>query len=288
MTTSARRRLPRRSTLASVAGLACLAGALTACGGNADGSNGSGGSYESKLVSSGSLTYCADISSPPLTFYDKDQKAIGAEVELGDAIAAKMNLKPVWKNVAFAGIIPALQAHQCDAILSQLYIKPEREKVVDFVPYMYAGNTVLVKAGNPKGITGVDNLCGHKVAVETGTTAADVLAQQSAACQKNGDDPINVAQFNHDTEAQQQLKIGLVDGYGTTVETAGYAMTSQPGAFTTAGDPFGKVQTGIATTKDDSQLHDAIAKALAAVHADGDYDAILKKWQLSADALEAK
>jgi polar amino acid transport system substrate-binding protein len=153
---------------------------------------------------------------------------------------------------------------------------------------MYAGNTVLVKAGNPKGITGVDNLCGHKVAVETGTTAADVLAQQSAACQKNGDDPINVAQFNHDTEAQQQLKIGLVDGYGTTVETAGYAMTSQPGAFTTAGDPFGKVQTGIATTKDDSQLHDAIAKALAAVHADGDYDAILKKWQLSADALEAK
>jgi len=285
MTTS-RRRLQRRST--TLVGIACLAGALTACGGNADGSGSSGGSYESNLVSSGSLTFCADISSPPLTFYDQDQKAIGAEVELGDAIAAKMDLKPVWKNVAFAGIIPAVQAHQCDAIMSQLYIKPDREKVVDFVPYMFAGNTVLVKAGNPDGITGVDDLCGRKVAVETGTTAADVLAQQSATCQKNGDDPINIAQFNRDTEAQQQLKIGLVDGYGTTVETAGYAMTNQQGTFDTVGEPFGKIQTGIATTKDDGQLHDAIGKAFAEVRADGDYDAILKKWELTGDALPAK
>ena len=89
------------------------------------------------------------------------------------------------------------------------------------------------------------------------------------------------------SDALQQLKIGLVDAYGTTLETAAYVMKQQPGAFAMAGEPFGQIKCGIATTKDKTALHDALTAALAAVRADGTYDAILKNWNLSGDALKA-
>ena len=278
----------------SVTAVAAAAMLLAACGGGSTGSDagssskgGSSSVPSSSLVSSGTLTYCSDISAPPLTYYDKDQKAVGAEVELGDAIAKQMGLKSSWKNVAFNGIIPALQGRQCDAIMTQLYIKPEREKIVDFVPYMYAGNTVLVAAGNPDKVAGIGDLCGRKVAAQTGTTIIDVLGDEAKKCKAAGKPDIAVAKFGRDTEAQQQLKLGLVDAYGTTVEIAGYAIKQQPDTFETVGEPFGKIETGIATTKDNGDLNAALTKAFAAVRADGTYDAILKKWSLTDDALPA-
>ncbi|WP_405818728.1 transporter substrate-binding domain-containing protein [Streptomyces sp. NBC_01390] len=77
------------------------------------------------LVKSGQITYCSDISAPPLTYYDTAQKPVGAEVELGDALAAELGVRANWANTSFNGIIPALQAKQCDAIARALAMKPE-------------------------------------------------------------------------------------------------------------------------------------------------------------------
>jgi len=239
------------------------------------------------LVTSGSLTFCADISAPPLTFYDPSQKPVGAEIELGDALAKSLGLSPVWKNTAFAGIIPALQGKQCDAILSQLFIKPEREKVVDFVPYMFSSGALMVKADADKGIAGLDTTCGHRVAAQTGTTVASFLQKASETCTSQGKQKVDVRLFAKDSDALQQLSVGLVDAYGTTVETAGYVMTQKPDVYKTVGEPYGQIKTGIATVKGSTALHDALGKALAAIHQDGTYDSILKKWNLTDDALSS-
>jgi polar amino acid transport system substrate-binding protein len=267
---------------------ACLLLAAAACGSGGD--SGSGKSDVAKvgdaqLMSAGKLTFCADISAPPLTFYDKDQKPIGVEIDLGDALAKKMGLTAEWKNTAFSGIIPALQSKQCDAILSQLYIKPEREKIVDFVPYMYSGNTVVVADGNPKNLDGLEKLCGARVAAQTGTTVSTYLDEASKKCESDGDKAVDVRLFGKDTEAFQQLATGQVDAYGTTVETAAYALSQQEGKFETSGDAFGKITTGIATNKDAEDLHNGIAEALAGLRKDGSYDKILGDWDLEADAL---
>jgi polar amino acid transport system substrate-binding protein len=238
------------------------------------------------LIKPGQITYCADISAPPLTFFDANQKAVGAEIELGDAFAAKLGLQSNWANTAFSGIIPALQARQCDAIISQLYIKPEREKVVDFVPYMYASNTFLVAAAN-QDINSINDLCGKVASGATGTTVVEYLQQQSSQCESSGKPKIEIRQFSKDTDALQQLKLGLVDSYGTTLETAGYVMTQQPGVFRMAGEPFNLIKVGIATRKDNAELHNALAAALEAVQKSGEYDAILKEWNLSGDSIFA-
>ena len=272
------------STVAVGLGLALLA----ACGSSAkstDSGAPTGGSSSAAkvagLLKDGELSFCTDATAPPMEFLDANQKYVGAEIELGDALADAMGVKSRWVNTAFNGIIPALQAKQCDAILTQLYIKPEREAVVDFVPYMYASNTVLVQDGS--GISGIDALCGKKAAAQTGTTAADYFKEASAKCSGG---KIDIRLFTKDTDALQQLKLGLVDAYGTTLESAGYVIKQQPGKFAMAGDPFGQIECGIATRKDAKDVHDAIAKALADVQADGTYDKILAEWNLTGDALK--
>jgi polar amino acid transport system substrate-binding protein len=279
-------------------GLTAAALAAAGCGGSGSGAGSSGGSTNSArskvaasvpasaLVQPGELQFCSDISTPPLESYGPGHKPQGSDIDIGTELAKRLNLTPVWKNTAFAGIIPALQARNCDAVLSQLFDKPERRKVVDFVDYMRSGQALLVPKGNPQNVQGLAELCGKKVASETGTTIADLLRAQSKKCTAAGKPAITIRLFLRDSDALQQLGLKQVDVYGTTTETVSFVTAKQPDSFAIAGKPFGEILAGIATRKGNAPLHDAIAKAFASMQADGTYKKILAKWNLGLDELK--
>ncbi|MFG1704200.1 ABC transporter substrate-binding protein [Nonomuraea sp. M3C6] len=238
------------------------------------------------VIKGGEIVYCSDISAPPLEFYDKARKPQGADVEIGNAIARKLGVSPVWRNTKFASIVPTLVARQCDAILSQLYIKPEREKVVDFVPYMYSGQSILVPKGNPKKVGGLDeSLCGLTVSTLISTTAATRIDGQSKKCEAAGRPAIKMNRFDQDIAALQELALGRSEAYATTSETAAYYIGQQPGTFEFAGGAFDKVKAGIAVRKGNTGLRDAISKAFDEIRSEGAYDQILTKWNLQVDKL---
>jgi polar amino acid transport system substrate-binding protein len=244
------------------------------------------GSSPGQLVAAGTIHYCSDISSPPLEFYKNGTTATGSDIAIGDAIAAKLKLKPVWVNTAFSGIIPALQANHCDAIISELFDKPARRKVVSFVDYMFSSSAILVRAGNPLHISGLAGLCGHHAAAETGTTIVDFFAAQSKQCTAHGKSAITVQTFLRDSDALEQLGLGHVDAYGTTVETGAYDMSKNHGHFQFAGKPFSPIPAGIAVRKNDPQLLGAIKSAFAAIKANGTYKSIMAKWGLTGDMIK--
>jgi polar amino acid transport system substrate-binding protein len=290
-----------RVTRRALAGLAMGAAGLLAVGcGSSGGPGASAGSGSSPakgapaaatlpagaLGQPGTIRFCSDISSPPLEFYANGQEPTGSDIDLGNAIAARLGVKAQWVNTAFAGIIPALQARHCDAILSQLLDKPARRAIVDFVDYMNSSEAIMVRKGNPDHVTGLSGLCGLSVAAETGTTVADFLTTQSKACTASGKKPIAVQTFLRDSDALSQLGLGHVAAYGTTVESGGYDITKSGGMFELAGPAFGQIATGIATAKKDSALHDAIATAFAALRADGTYKQVMTKWGLGPDELK--
>ena len=240
----------------------------------------------SALGQPGTIRYCTDFSAPPMEFYINGQQPTGSDVAIGNAIARELGLKPQWVNTAFAGIIPALQAGHCDVILSELFDKPSRRGVVNFVDYMNSSEAVLVRKGNPRHVSGIAGLCGLNVAAETGTTITDYLAQQSKVCVAHGKKPISAATFLRDSDALNQLVLGHVDAYGTTVETGAYDMSKNPGMFQIAGPPFGQILAGIATNKQNTALHRAIAAAFAALQRNGTYQKIMTKWGLKLDILQ--
>jgi polar amino acid transport system substrate-binding protein len=287
-----------RRRILAVAVCACAALAPAGCGSDSGGgSSGASSSTASTttakatvpasaLVQPGRIQFCSDISTPPLESYGPGHKPQGSDIDIGTEIAKRLNLKVVWKNTAFAGIIPALQARNCDAVLSQLFDKPERRKVVDFVDYMRSGQALLAPKGNPQGVQALADLCGKKVASETGTTIADLVRAQSKKCTAAGKPAVTLRLFLRDSDALQQLGLKQVDVYGTTTETVSFVTSKQPDQFAIAGKPFGEILCGIATRKGNTALHDAIAKAFASMQADGTYKKILAKWNLGLDELK--
>jgi polar amino acid transport system substrate-binding protein len=239
----------------------------------------------SNIASAGKIVYCSDISGPPLGYFDENNKPIGSDIDLGTEIAKRMGVAAEFSNTPFDGIIPALQAKHCDAILSQLFDKPKRREVVDFVDYMYSSEALLVHKGNPKNIHSLDDLAGVKIAVENGTTIQSLIEEQNKKFAAAGKPPANIVVYPKDSDALQALQINQVDVYGTTLESAAYFMQKASNVFDVGGEPFAKILTGIAVRKDDPGLRAAIQKAFDNIKADGTYTQILSKWHLQGDKL---
>jgi polar amino acid transport system substrate-binding protein len=96
---------------------------------------------------------------------------------------------------------------------------------------------------------------------------------------------LTVQTFPDDATALAQLKAGKLTALLTDLPTAATLIVQQPTAIQLAGDQIQPVPFGIAVSKDDSQLRDAIAGALHAIIADGTYGQILAKYQVSVGAV---
>lgn len=106
----------------------------------------------------------------PNSFVDpKTREIVGYEVDLAKAIAAKIGVKPVFRQLAVAARIPELQQGRVDVLAASLTHNKEREAQVDFsLTTFVTGQKVLVKTAS--GIKDVPDLAGRKVLTVKGGT----------------------------------------------------------------------------------------------------------------------
>jgi ABC-type amino acid transport substrate-binding protein len=136
-------------------------------------------------ISGGTLKFCSDTTYPPMESIENG-KAVGADIDIGNAILKLWGKKAEFATTGFDVLIPALQANKCDAIISALSDTPERAKEVDFSDYVSVGTLIMVKKGNSSGITDLASLTGKTVAVQAATTQKDMLDAQNAKLAKSG------------------------------------------------------------------------------------------------------
>jgi len=106
----------------------------------------------------------------PNSFVDpKTREIVGYEVDIASAIAKKIGVKPVFKQLAVAARIPELQQGRVDILAASLTHNKEREALIDFsLTTFVTGQKVLVKTSS--GITDVPQLAGKKVLTVKGGT----------------------------------------------------------------------------------------------------------------------
>jgi polar amino acid transport system substrate-binding protein len=106
----------------------------------------------------------------PNSFVDpKTRDVVGYEVDLGEAIAKKLGVKAMYKQLAVAARIPELQQGRVDILAASLTHDKEREALIDFsLTTFVTGQTVLVKKDS--GITQLSQLSGKKVLTVKGGT----------------------------------------------------------------------------------------------------------------------
>jgi len=286
--------MTERSSTVSRSKLTALAGALivlvalgaAGCGGGSKKAATTTGTIASitapaSIASSGTLAFCSDITYPPEESYKQGTTTPqGSDIDIGSYIAGKMGVKARFDNTGFDGIIAALLAKKCDAVISGMNDTPERRKQVAFVDYLKVGQSFMVKSGNPENISGIASLAGKAASVETGTTNKDYLDAQSKLLQAHGKKAIKVVTFPKDTDAANALKTGKVDAYFGDAPVVAYYIEQDPSSFAIGGTPVNPISIGIAIRKSDTELQAAVKKAVTAAYADGTMDTILTRWKL--------
>ncbi len=271
-----------------VLGVSAVAAAalLAACGGggSSSGSATGGVAGTSHTKAAKTIVFCSDTTYPPMESL-QGGKAVGADVDIANAVAKQLGATAQIKTTGFDVIIPALLHRKCDAIISAMTDTAQRRKQVDFADYVTVGMSLMVKKGNPSHISGLASLAGKSVAVEAATTEKAALDQQNTVFQKQGKAKITIKIYPADTSAAAALLAGKVDAYFADATPVLYYIKKTGAKFQTAGGQIGAAPEGIATRKGDP-LHAQFETAIKTLYANGTMKQILAKWGLSAFALK--
>lgn len=238
-----------------------------------------------KIKSKGTLTVAADATYAPNEFIGPDGHTVqGMSPDLGHAIASVMGLKANFVNATFDTIIPGLQSGKYDLGFSSFTDTKAREKVVDFVTYFIAGTSFYVKAQGGPTINTLADLCGHKVAVERGTTQAADATAQSAKCRKAGKPTVSVSVFPDQNAANLALSSGRAEVGMADSPVAAYIVKQSNGQFKLSGKSYGTAPYGIAIPKGNGMAKPILA-ALKELMSSGTYMSVLTKWGVQAGAI---
>jgi polar amino acid transport system substrate-binding protein len=184
------------------------------------------------------IKWCTDPSFPPMEYTTTSGKIVGFDADMAVALAKTWGGTASAAKTAFPGLIPALNAKKCDAVISGIFITPDRTKQAGVVSYMHTHRVLIVKAGNPKKIHSPNQLKGLVVAVQTGTKYEEYLKALKA---KIG---FTLQGYPGDNDAVAQVLLGRADAVLTQDTSFAFQAKAHPGkiavAFTfAASDQFG-------------------------------------------------
>jgi arginine transport system substrate-binding protein len=114
------------------------------------------------------IRFATEASYPPFESIDANNKIVGFDVDLANALCKEIDATCTFTNQAFDSLIPSLKFRRFDAVMAGMDITPEREKQVLFTTPYYDNSALFV--GQQGKFTSIDQLKGKKVGVQNGTT----------------------------------------------------------------------------------------------------------------------
>ena len=115
-----------------------------------------------------------------------NNKEIGLDVDLRDAIAAVLGIKWVEQNGTFDTIVPGVQNGKYDVGEDNFGVTKAREQVVDFATYLADGQSFLGPvSGSLSSVHTLTDLCGLTVATSPGTTFQQILTDGASKDRKS-------------------------------------------------------------------------------------------------------
>ena len=218
----------------------------------------------------GTLRIAVEGTYPPFNYRDEQGKLTGFDVEIAEAIAAKMGVKPEFTTTEWSGILAGLQAGKYDVIVNQVAATDKRRETFDFSdPYVVSSPQLIVRANETRKIATASDLRGKKIGVGQGSNYADLA---------RGIEGAEVKTYPGATEYLQDLATGRIDVALNDSLLIPY-LQQKTNLPVKAGAPLGAIETNaIPFRKGNPKFKQAIDKALADMKADGSFAKISMKW----------
>ena len=224
-----------------------------------------------------------EITYPPFESYDGD-KVVGSDPDFSRALAKQFGASASFVDTRFSGLILGLNARHYDAVISGMYVTPERVAQAQAIPYAQTSAAIMVAASSAVKPKTPEELCGLHVGLEQGTTwVAKLQALSKDYCKANGKGEITVSEYPSAPEVLQAL---LSNNVQAQMEIAGAAhalaaKSSGRVVVVQSPDLIYPQTLGIYVRKDDAALYDTLTKAFDALKKNGEYETLLKKYNLS-------
>ncbi len=224
---------------------------------------------------------------PPLEFKDPTTaKLTGFDVDLGEALAAKLGTTIKWEETSFDQMLSSLATGRVDIILSGMTDLPARRDAVKFIDYLKTGPQFYVTKERAAEFSAMTALCGKKVGASRRTSfPAEIAKWSDDNCVKAGKAPIAVTGTDGSADARTQLRQGRLDAAVQGGETLPYIMGQEANTYATVGKPFTFQYVGLAVTRKNDALVAELSDAMNKLIADGTYAKIAAKWGLQDFAL---
>lgn len=231
----------------------------------------------------GKIVAGSDLTFFPYEYMDKDTPA-GFDVELLDGLAKSMGRTAQNIDTRFPNLITGLQGNRFDIINSSMYITAERLKVIDMVPYLKSGDSILSLKGAAYQPKVPEDFCGHKIGSMGATSwLAQIRKLSDEYCVKNGKGAIEVSEFATDPQTTQALLAHAVEAQITDAAVARGVIDKLGGKVQVSSDTLiYPVLNGFGVKKGNDEVKTALEQALASYSKTPEYAALLKKYNFQA------
>lgn len=265
------RRIRNALTVATLVIAACATGAAEAA---------------PSFTASGKLTVCTDPTFPPMEYFAQsgDAAPVGFDMELAAALARHWGVAPEIVPLDFAGLLPALEAKRCDAVISGIFVTEERLKNFDGVSYLSTAS-VLIAKGDEQPIAETAALSGKTVAVQTGTEFVGWMEEINKELAAAGKEAANAQLYPKASDVIQQVLLGRAYAGFTQDTEVAFRDLQNPGQLAAIYTFPERQNFGIYIRREGGALAE-LEKAVEALRADGTLAGIVERWKLSADQLE--
>ena len=165
------------------------------------------GSTMAELQEAGEITIGVKFDVPPFGLNNPQTGEVeGFDVDLGNYIADRLGVEPVFREATSDNRIPLLVDGTIDLILSTMTITEERDLEIDFSePYYVANGDVLVPGDSD--IQSLDDLNGNTVCTALGSTYQETIKKEAPDAQLRLVDLYS--------ECFDQVQTGQVDAVST-------------------------------------------------------------------------
>ncbi len=245
-------------TIAAAAALQTLTFAPVLAGENLD-----------QIKSAGVFKIGTEGTYAPFTFHDAENKLVGFDVEIGEAVAGKLGVKAEFVEGKWDGLIAGLDANRYDAVINQVGITEARKQKYDFSDPYIASKAVLIVKDDNADIKGFEDLKGKKSA-QSLTSNFGKLAEEAGA------ELVGTDGFD---QSIQLVLTGRADAtINDSLSFLDFKKQKPDAPVKIVAEKADADYSGIIVRKGDPELVAAINKALADIKADGTYQKISEKY----------
>jgi cystine transport system substrate-binding protein len=207
---------------------------------------------------------------PPFNYKDEKGDLAGFDIDIANAIAARLGVKAQFTTTEWSALLAGLQAGKYDVIVNQVAATDARRQTFDFsAPYVVSSPQLIVRANETRPMATPADLKGKTIGVGQGSNYADMARKMIG---------VDVKVYPGSTEYLQDLATGRIDAALNDSLLIPY-LARKTKLPVKAGAPIGEIESNaIPFRKGNPKFQAAIDKALADMKADGSFATISRKW----------